>query len=46
MAVLGDESGFAVKVAARRETLATVIPEIRARGGTDIVVTEISRLVP
>ena len=46
VAVLGDESGFAVKVAARSETLATVIPEIRARGGTDIVVTEISRLVP
>ncbi|RMH25717.1 MAG: ATP phosphoribosyltransferase [Planctomycetota bacterium] len=46
ISMLGDESGYAVKVAAPRETLAKVIPEIRARGGTDIVVTEIARLVP
>lgn len=46
ISLLGDESGYAVKVAAPRETLAKVIPEIRARGGTDIVVTEIARLVP
>lgn len=46
VSVLGDDSGFAVKVAAPRESLATVIPAIRQRGGTDIVVTEIARLVP
>lgn len=46
ISLLGDDSGYAVKVAAPRGSLATVIPEIRARGGTDIVVTEIARLVP
>jgi len=37
---------YAVKVAAPRETLASLIPEIKRRGGTDIVVTEMSQLVP
>lgn len=46
VALLGDESGYAVKVAAPRESLALLIPEIRRRGGSDIVVTEIARLVP
>ena len=35
-----------VKVAAPRTALATLIPEIKARGGTDIIVTEMARLVP
>jgi len=37
---------FAVKVAAPREHLAELIPEIKRMGGTDIVVTELSQLVP
>jgi len=41
----GDE-GFAVKAAVPIEELPAVIPEIKARGGTDIVVTPISQIVP
>jgi ATP phosphoribosyltransferase len=41
----GDE-GFAVKAAVPIEQLPAVIPEIKARGGTDIVVTPISQIVP
>lgn len=37
---------FAVRVAAPREGLAALIPEIKRRGGTDIVVAEFSQLVP
>ena len=37
---------FAVRVAAPRSSLASLIPEIRRRGGTDIVVTELAQLVP
>jgi len=37
---------FAVRVAAPRSGLAALIPEIRRRGGTDIVVTELAQLVP
>ena len=44
--VLGEDAGFAVKIAAPRDSLAALIPEIKARGGTDIIVTEIARLVP
>ncbi|MEM9374406.1 MAG: ATP phosphoribosyltransferase [Planctomycetota bacterium] len=46
VSVLGEDAGFAVKIAAPRESLAELIPEIKARGGTDIIVTEIARLVP
>ncbi len=46
VATLGDGSGYAIKVAAPRDSLSTLIPEIKARGGTDIIVTEMSRLVP
>lgn len=38
--------GYAVKVAAPRDSLATLIPEIRRRGGTDIIVTQPMRIVP
>ncbi|NLJ46305.1 MAG: ATP phosphoribosyltransferase [Treponema sp.] len=38
--------GYAVKVAAPRDSLATLIPEIRKRGGTDIIVTQPMRIVP
>ncbi len=43
---LGGGDAFAVKVAAPRDTLASLIPEIKRRGGTDIVVTQMSQLVP
>lgn len=43
---LGKGDGYAVKVAAPRDMLASLIPEIKRRGGTDIVVTEMSQLVP
>jgi len=39
-------AGFAVKVAVPRDGLALLIPLIRQRGGTDIVVTEPSQIVP
>jgi len=38
--------GFAVKVAAPRSALPTLVPRIRAVGGADIVVSSISQLVP
>jgi ATP phosphoribosyltransferase len=37
---------FAVRVAAPRAALAGLLPEIKRRGGSDIVVSEISQLVP
>jgi len=37
---------FAVRVAAPKDRLAELIPEIKRRGGTDIVVAPISQLVP
>ena len=43
---LGGGDAFAVKVAAPRDMLASLIPEIKRRGGTDIVATQISQLVP
>ena len=35
-----------VRVAAPRSALAGLIPEIKRRGGSDIVVSELSQLVP
>jgi ATP phosphoribosyltransferase-like protein len=46
VAELRGGAGFAVKVAAPRASLPTLIPENKARGGTDIVVTELAQLVP
>lgn len=37
---------FAVRVAAPRASLSSLIPEIKRRGGTDIVVSELAQLVP
>lgn len=45
IASLHNETGYAVKVAVPRESLPRLIPEIRARGGTDIVVMGIAQLV-
>lgn len=38
--------GFAVKAAVRRDDLPRVIPEIKKRGGTDVVVTALAQIVP
>lgn len=43
---LNDGKDFAVRVAAPKDMLAALIPEIKRRGGTDIVVTQLSQLVP
>jgi len=45
VAPLHGDAGFAVKAAVPRDRLATLIPEIRARGGTDIVVTNLNQIV-
>lgn len=39
-------AGYAVKSAVPRDELPRVIPEIKARGGTDIVVTALAQIVP
>jgi ATP phosphoribosyltransferase len=46
MAPLHGDQGFAVKAAVPRRDLPRVIPEIKARGGTDIVVTALAQIVP
>lgn len=46
ISTLHSSEGFAVKAAVPRKVLATLIPEIKAAGGTDIVVTRISQIVP
>lgn len=43
---LRGNKGYAVKAAVPRDDLPTVIPRIKACGGTDIVVTRLSQLVP
>ncbi len=42
---LHNEAGYAVKAAVPRAQLTQLIPDIKACGGTDIVVTNISQLV-
>jgi len=46
MAPLHGDQGFAIKAAVPRKDLPRVIPEIKARGGTDIVVTALAQIVP
>lgn len=46
IAPLHGGAGFAVKAAVPREQLPRLIPEIKARGGTDIVVSSLSQIVP
>ncbi len=46
IATLHHGAGYAVKAAVPRDQLPTLIPEIKARGGTDIVVTGLSQIVP
>lgn len=43
---LHHDEGYAVKVAAPRAELPEVIPAIKSHGGTDIVVTSLSQIVP
>lgn len=46
IARLHGDAGYAVKAAVPREQLPLLIPEIKARGGTDIAVSELSQIVP
>lgn len=43
---LHGDAGFAVKAAVERSALPTVVPAIKARGGTDIVITALAQIVP
>ncbi len=46
MAKLHGDAGYAVKAAVPREQLPRLIPLIKSRGGTDIVITPLSQVVP
>lgn len=46
IATLHGSAGFAVKAAVPRDRLASLIPEIKARGGTDIVVSQLTQIIP
>jgi len=45
MAKLYGDGGFAVKAAVPRDELPRVIPEIKRRGGTDVVVTNLAQIM-
>lgn len=46
VATLHGAAGFAVKAAIPRATLPTVVPRIKALGGSDIVISALAQLVP
>lgn len=46
ISTLHGDIGFAVKAAVPRKLLPTLIPEIKSRGGTDIVVTQLAQIIP
>lgn len=46
MSPLHGDQGFALKAAVPRKDLPVIIPEIKARGGTDILVTSLAQIVP
>ena len=46
IAPLHGDTGFAVKAAVPRESLPRLIPEIKARGGSDVVVSALTQIVP
>ncbi len=46
VAQLFGNSGYAVKAAVLRDELPKIIPAIKAAGGSDVVVTSISQIVP
>lgn len=43
---LHGEAGYAVKAAVPRRQLPRLIPELRAAGGTDVIVTRVDQIVP
>lgn len=46
VAQLAGDAGYAVKVAVLRDVLPALIAEVRAHGGTDLIVTRPSQIVP
>ncbi len=46
VAPLHGDAGFAVKAAVPRQLLPDLIPQIKARGGTDIVISKLVQIVP
>lgn len=46
IAPLHGDAGYAVKAAIPREQLATIVPRLKAQGGSDIVVSNLSNIVP
>ena len=46
VSTLFRNAGYAVKAAVPRESLPTLIPKVRALGGTDLIVTALSQIVP
>ena len=46
VAPLHGAAGFAVKAAVPRRELPALIPQIKLRGGTDIVISPLSQVVP
>ncbi len=45
VSTLHGEDGYAVKAAVERKKLPHLIPEIKKRGGTDVIVTDISQII-
>lgn len=43
---LHGDAGYAVRAAVKRSELPRVVPEVKRRGGTDVVVTELAQIVP
>lgn len=46
VAPLFGDAGYAVRAAVPRESLPQIIPAVKAAGGTDVVVTTLSQIVP
>lgn len=46
IASLHDDAGFAVKGAVPREALPTLVPRLKVAGGSDVVITPITQVVP
>jgi len=46
ISVLHGEAGYAVRAAIPRAELARLVPELKAAGGTDLVVSTLSQIVP
>ncbi|MEI6386281.1 MAG: ATP phosphoribosyltransferase [Spirochaetota bacterium] len=46
ISALHGGTAFAIKIAALRSSLATLIPEIKRLGGEDIVVSELAQIIP